>query len=147
MGITHTRRGGGAAESEHYFSLSASVRPKSSNYRLEDLLVEVPLTEPPAPVPAVAEADYEPIILDDESWIQHTTEADSHAETFPQGPTPSTTLEPDVTQDHSSVKPDGPGMGQPQQSGSTALDEVPGDTEPQLCEAGCPFDGPTSAVG
>ena len=67
----------GAMESERYFSLSASVRPKSSNYQLEDLLAEVPLTEPPAPVPAVAKADYEPLILDEASWIQHTTETEA----------------------------------------------------------------------
>ena len=120
----------GATESQRYFSLSASVQPKSSSYRLEDQLADVPLTEPPAPVPAMAKADYKPIILDEESWIQHTTEADSHAETLPQGPMSSATLEPDVTQDIF-VTQDAPGMGQPQWLGRAAPDEVPDVTQDQ----------------
>ena len=114
----------GAAESERYFSLSASVRPKSSNYQLEDLLAEVPLSEPPAPAPAVAEEGYEPLILDEASWIQHTTEAeaDPHAETIPPSPTPSVT--PDAAPDQRSETPEAPEMGRTQQLGCAAPAEV-----------------------
>ena len=117
----------GAAESERYFSLSASVRPKSSNYQLEDLLAEVPLSEPPAPAPAVAEEGYEPLILDEASWIQHTTEteADPHAETIPPSPTPSVTPEPDAAPDQRSMTPEAPEMGRPQQLGCAPPAEVP----------------------
>ena len=116
----------GAAESERYFSLSASVRPKSSNYQLEDLLAEVPLSEPSAPAPAVAEEDYEPLILDEASWIQHTTEteADPHAETIPPSPTPSVTPEPDAAPDQK-LTPEAPEMGRPQQLGCAPPAEVP----------------------
>ena len=64
----------GAEESKRYLRLTCLFRPQASTYKLADLLHKVPLSTPadPSPESDQEESDYEPLILHEVAWREHT---------------------------------------------------------------------------